>query len=105
MHVAKYVPIGYRTPSPEEIIASRITRDLKIPTAEAIHIAAPQMAVLIDGPSWLVPVPASNGSLIANLALARASAELVLDARVKCTIGRARPVQYSSEPPLRVIPC
>ena len=67
MHVAKYVPIGYRPPSPEEIIARRIARDLKIPTAAAIEIAAPQMAALIDGPCWLVPVPASNGSIIANL--------------------------------------
>src|ERR1035437_7837011 len=62
MHAAKYVPIGYRTPSSEEIIARRIAQDLKIPTAAAIQIAAPLMAALIDGPCWLVPVPASNGS-------------------------------------------
>ena len=96
MHAAKYVPIAYRTPNPEEIIARRTTRDLKTPTAAAIQIAAPEMAALIDGPCWLVPVPASNGSLTANLALARAIAEVVLDARVKCAIGRAHPVESSS---------
>lgn len=101
MHVAKYVPIGCRTPSPEEIIARRIARDLKVPTAAAIQIAAPQMAALIDGPCWLVPVPASSGSLIANLALARAIAALVLGARVKCAIGRAHPVESSASRRMR----
>jgi hypothetical protein len=96
MHAAKYVPIGCRTPSPEEIIVRRTARELKIPTAAAIQIAAPLMAALIDGPCWLVPVPASNGSLIANLALARAIAEFVLGARVKCVVGRAYPVESSA---------
>src|ERR1035441_6828380 len=96
MHAAKYVPIAYRTPSPEEIIVRRIAWDLKIPSAEAIQIAAPQMAALIDDPCWLVPVPASNGSLIANLALARAIAELLRGARVKCALGRAYPVESSA---------
>jgi hypothetical protein len=96
MHVAKYVPIGFRTPSPDEIMVRRTARDLKIPTAAAIQIAAPEMAALIDGPCWLVPVPASNGSLSANLALARAIAERVLGARVKCAIGRACPVESSA---------
>ena len=96
MHATKYVPIGYRSPSPEEIIARHIARDLKIPTAAAIQIAAPLMAALIDGPCWLVPVPASNGCLTANLELARAIAELVLGARVKCAVGRAYPVDSSA---------
>jgi hypothetical protein len=42
-----------------------------------------------------VPVPASSGSLIANLALAQAIAELVPGAHVKCAIGRAHPVESS----------
>ena len=96
MHAAKYVPIGYRTPSPEEIIARRTAWDLKIPTAAAIRIAAPLMAALIDGPCWLVPVPASNGSLSANLALARAIADIVLGVRVTCAVGRAYPVESSA---------
>jgi hypothetical protein len=101
MHATKYVPIGCRTPNPEEIIARRTARDLKIPTAAAIQIAAPLMAALIDGPCWLVPVPASNGSLIANLALARAIAELVLDARIKCAVSRAYPVESSASRRMR----
>ena len=96
MYVAKYVPFGYRTPSPEEMITRRIARDLKIPTAAAIEIAAPVMAALIDGPCWLVPVPASNGSLSANLALASAIAELVDGARIKSAIGRIHPVESSA---------
>jgi hypothetical protein len=101
MHAAKYVPLGYRTLSPEEIIVRRTARELKIPTAAAVQIAAPQMAALIDGPCWLVPVPASNGCLVANLALARAIAELVLGARVKCAIGRSHPVQSSASRRMR----
>ncbi|MGA3266518.1 MAG: hypothetical protein ABSE16_06830 [Verrucomicrobiota bacterium] len=100
-YVAKYVPIGCRTPSPEEIIARRTAQDLKIPTPAALQIAAPLMAALIDGPCWLVPVPASNGSLVANLALARAIAELVPGARVKCAIARAHPVESSSRRRMR----
>ena len=59
------------------------------------------MAALIDGPCWLVPIPASNGSLIANLALARAIADLVLGARVKVAIGRAHPVESSASRRMR----
>jgi hypothetical protein len=103
-YAAKYVPIGCRTPSPEEILARRTAQDLKIPTAAAVQIAAPAMAALIDGPCWLVPVPASNGSLIANLALARAIAELVPGARVKCAIGRAYPVESSFSRRMRGLP-
>src|SRR5437762_4877845 len=94
-YVAKYVPLRYRTPSPDELNTRRTALDLKIPTDAAIQIAAPAMAALIDGPCWLIPVPASNGSLTANLALARAIAEYVRGARVKCAIGRSHPVDPS----------
>ena len=103
-YVLKYVPIGCRTPSPEEIIARRIAQDLKIPATEAVRIAAPEMAALVDDPCWLVPVPASNGSVIANLTLARAIAELVPGARVKCAIGRLHPVESSSLRRMRGMP-
>src|SRR6266705_719395 len=94
-YVCKYVGLGYRTPSQEEIANRRTARNLKIPTEEAIQQAAPEMAALIDGPCWLVPVPASNGKTIANIALAKAIAALVTGARVKCAVGRARPVESS----------
>lgn len=103
-YAAKYVPLGYRTASPDEIKARHTAQDLKIPSDAAIQIAAPAMAALIDGPCWLAPVPASDGSLTANLALARAIAEMVPGARVKCAIGRARPVESSHTRRLRGLP-
>jgi hypothetical protein len=94
-YALKYVPHCYRTPSAEEIAARRIARELKLPTQAAIQAAAPEMALLIDGPCWLIPVPASDGSLTANLELARAIARFVPGARVKCAISRKHPVQSS----------
>ena len=103
-YVAKYVPLRYRTPNPDEINIRRTAQDLKIPTDAAIQIAAPAMAALIDGPAWLIPVPASDGKLTANLALARAIAEMVAGARVKCAVGRAHPVEPSHTRMLRGLP-
>jgi len=100
-YVTKYVPIRCRVASPEEITARHVARQLKIPTAAAIRIAAPQMALLIDGSCWLVPVPASNGSLDANLVLAQGIAEFLSNGRVKCAIGRAHPVESSAQRRLR----
>jgi hypothetical protein len=103
-YVTKYIPIGYRPPNPEEIAARRLAKELKIPTSAAIKIAAPEMARLINGPCWLVPVPSSSGSLIANLMLSRAIAEFVPDARLKCAIGRSCAVESSSIRRLRGLP-
>ncbi len=101
---AKYVAIGYRTASPEELNIRRTAQDLKIPTDAAIELAAPAMAAFIDGPGWLVPAPASDGSLIANLALTRGIAEMVPGVRVKCAVGRAYPVKSSRQRRLRGLP-
>jgi predicted amidophosphoribosyltransferase len=103
-YAAKYVPIGYRTLSPDELNARRTAKDLKFASEEAIQIAAPVMAALIDGPCWLVPVPASNGTLTANFALARAIAGIVPGAHVKCAVGRAHPVESSCARRLRGLP-
>src|SRR5436190_1716950 len=103
-YVAKYVPLRYRTPSPDEINIRRTAHDLKIPTDAPIQNAAPAMAALIDGPCWLIPVPASDGKLTANLALARAIAEIVVGARLKCAVGRAHPVDPSHTRLLRGLP-
>src|SRR5581483_4846155 len=94
-YAAKYVPRGARIASPEEIESSRIARELKIPTARAIEIAAEAMASLVDGPCWLIRVPASNMSHTANLVLARAIAERLPGSRVKCAICRTRRVESS----------
>ena len=104
LYAAKYVPLGYRTANADETNARRIAQDLKIPTEQAIEIAAPAMAALIDGPCWLVPIPASSGSLASNLALARAIAGLVSGARVKCAVTRAHPVESSCDRRLRGLP-
>lgn len=103
-YATKYVPLGHRTPSPEEITARHIAQQLKTAQDDAIQIAALAMAALIDGPCWLVPVPASNCSLTANLALARAIADRVPGARVKCAVSRSHPVDSSCQRRLRGLP-
>lgn len=100
-YATKYVPIGCRTANPDENHVSHTAQDLKYADEDAIQTAAPVMAALIDGPCWLVPVPASDGSLNANLALARAVAAIVPGARVKCAVARAHPVESSCERRLR----
>lgn len=104
IYVSKYVSLGYRTPNSDEINTRRTARDLKIPTDEAIQIAAPAMAALIDGPCWLVPVPASDGSLTANLTLAHAIAKKVPGSHVKCAVGRACAVGSSHNRRLHGLP-
>jgi hypothetical protein len=103
-YVCKYVGLGYRTPSQEEIAIRRTARNLKIPTPDAIQQAAPAMAALIDGPCWLVPVPDSDGKIAANRALANAIAALVSGALVRCAVGRARPVESSCKRRIRGLP-
>ena len=56
-YVAKYVSLGYRTPSPEELAIRRTARNLKIPTDDAIQQAAPEMAALIDSHAGLCQSP------------------------------------------------
>ena len=69
---------------------------LKRAAPDAIAIAAPAMAALIQGPCWLVPIPASDCSLDANLSLSRAIAGMVPGARVKIAVHRTEPVESST---------
>lgn len=103
-YVSKYVGIGYRPSVPEEIAVRSTAQNLKLPTDDAIREAAPEMAALIDGPCWLVPVPASDGRVAANFALAKAIAGLVPGALVKCALSRSRPVESSYERRIRGLP-
>ncbi|PWU19900.1 MAG: hypothetical protein C5B50_05570 [Verrucomicrobia bacterium] len=96
-YASKYVPVEWRTVTAEERRARRIAWQLKDGLEDAIEIAAPAMAALIDAPCWLVPVPASDGTLTANLELARAIAALVPRARVKCALTRSHPVESSCD--------
>jgi hypothetical protein len=93
---AKYVSPRTRTLTPEEADVRATAYALKRRTPQALAIAAPAMAALIHGPCWLVPIPASDTSLTANLALAGAIAALVPGARVKLAIARSCPVESST---------
>lgn len=97
----RYVPTGYRVGNADEIKARQIAQELKIPTDNAIRVAAPAMASLIVGPCWLIPVPASNTDLSANLLLARAISQFVTTARVICAVARIRPVESAYRRRLR----
>jgi hypothetical protein len=69
---------------------------LKVANRESIEVAAPAMAALVSGPCWLVPIPASDRSIKANLALARAVAALVPGSRVRTAIARSQRVASST---------
>ena len=94
-YVAKYIGLGVRVCNAEEIEVRRVAQFLKHGEARAIAAAAAQMAALIDGPCWLVPVPSSKGGLTANNELACAIAKLVPGARVKQAVKRTQPVESS----------
>ena len=93
---AKYVSPRVRPLTKEEAEIRATAYALKRPTPQALAIATPAMAALICGPCWLVPIPASDTSLTANLALADAIAALVPGARVKLAIARTCPVESST---------
>jgi hypothetical protein len=93
----KYISPRTRTITAEEAQIRAVAYALKETDPEAIAVAAPAMAALICGPCWLVPIPDHNGSLDANLALARAIAEIVPGARVKIAIERLQAVESSTE--------
>jgi hypothetical protein len=94
--VEKYVSPRLRTLTQQEADIRATAHALKVPTPEALAVAAPAMAALISGPCWLVPIPASDTSIDANLALARAIAAMVPAARVKIAIARTEPVASST---------
>ena len=58
-----YVSPRTRPLTAEEQEVRRIAYALKTAEPEAVAIAAREMARLIDGACWLVPVPTSRGSI------------------------------------------
>ena len=90
-----YVSPRTRPLNAEEQETRRIAYALKEPAAAAVEVAARDMARLIDGPCWLVPVPTSRGSIAPNLALALEIAKQVPGARVAPHLYRLRPVPSS----------
>jgi outer membrane lipoprotein SlyB len=92
----KYVSVRTRPASAGASRVREVAYALKASDPDAIATASPLLAGMIAGPCWLVPIPASNGSVVANLALARAIAGLVSGARVKIAINRTQPVESST---------
>ena len=67
------------------------------PTAD-FAAAAQEMAALITGPCWLVPIPASDGNLDANTRLCSFIAMQVPGVQVARSIIRTAPIQSQCEP-------
>jgi len=96
LYAARYVPSHWRNMSATDLLVRRTAWDLKVPTIHAIELAAHMMVPLLEPePCWLVPVPASSGSITANLALALALKRLIAGARVVAGIRRSHPVESS----------
>ena len=98
IHAARlYVSPRTRPLNAEEAETRRLAYALKVDNPEAVKIAARDMAALIDGPCWLVPVPTSRGTVAPNLALALEIAKHVSGARVAPHLCRVKPVASSCE--------
>jgi hypothetical protein len=67
-------------------------KDLASPLTD-FDTAAREMAALITGPCWLVPIPDSTGSTDANARLAHHIARYVTGAQIAKAIYRTQPVQ------------
>ena len=90
-----YVSPRTRPLTAEEQEVRRIAYALKVAEPAAVQVAARELARLIDGPCWLVPVPTSRGSIAPNLALALEVAKHVPGARVAPHLYRRAPVESS----------
>lgn len=95
----RYVSLRSRALTADEAETRRIAYALKYVgcAEETIQIAAREMARLIDGPCWLIPIPNSRCDTSANEWLARAIAAEVPGARVIRSIIRERPVESQTE--------
>ncbi len=95
----RYVSPRTRALSLEEQETRRLAYAIKSiasPTAD-FATAAREMAALIDGPCWLIPIPASTGSLDANTRLCSLIATLTPGAQVARVIVRTAPIQSQCE--------
>ena len=81
--------------SEAEAETRRLAYAIKDPQSPAVDFAfcAHQMAQLITGPCWLVPIPSSQGSTRANGLLAAQIASFVPGAQVAHALRRTRPVE------------
>ena len=90
----------YQTPrngplTPEQTETRRLAYAIKTTASPSIDFdtAAREMAALITGPCWLVPIPDSNGNTDANTRLAHHIANHCPGAQVVKAIYRTQPVQ------------
>lgn len=90
-----YVSPRTRPLTTEEQETRRIAYALKTADPEAVAVAAVEMARLIDGPCWLVPVPTSRGSIAPNLALCLEIRKHAPGARIAPHLYRRAPVESS----------
>ena len=92
-----YVSPRTRPLNAEEQETRRLAYALKTAEPAAVKTAALDMARIIDGPCWLVPIPTSAGTIAPNLALALEIAKHVPGARVAPHLHRPKPVPSSCE--------
>jgi hypothetical protein len=80
----------------EQAETRRLAYSIKHPGADwtDYDTAGRDMAALIDGPCWLVPIPDSTGNLDANAKLAHAIARHCPGAQVARAIRRTQPIQF-----------
>ena len=71
-------------------------KDVRTPCA-IVARAAQDMATLINTPCWLVPIPSSNGSLMANARLCAAIAQARPGAQMASVIRRLQPIPSQCE--------
>ena len=90
----------YKTPrngrlTPEEAETRRLAYAIKHPSADwtDYDTAGREMAALITGPCWLVPIPDSTGNTDANAKLAHAIARYCPAAQIVTAIQRMQPIQ------------
>ena len=90
----------YKTPrngrlTPDEAETRRLAYAIKHPSADwtDYDTAGREMAALISGPCWLVPIPDSTGNTDANAKLAHAIARYCPGAQIARALRRTRQVQ------------
>jgi hypothetical protein len=95
----RYVSPRTRALSLEEQETRRLAYAIKSTANPGADFAAAahEMAALITGPCWLVPIPSSTGSLDANTRLCSLIAMLTPGAQVARVIIRTAPIQSQCE--------
>ena len=94
-----YVSPRTRALTPEETETRRLAyaiKDRRSSTADFAQ-AAVEMARLISGPCWLVPIPSSSGDTVANAILCMQIASFLQGARMAKAIIRTQPVESQCE--------